>query len=327
MGILVRVAQATLAILDVGHGNACILREGGVVLLVDAGRGSDVLEYLQENHIDAIDMILVSHSDADHIGGLVGLLTAGIAIKQIRLNSDAEKDSEGWRDLIFTFEDARRKGAVRFDVGLSIGEVGVEGLTRCRAEIVAPTPGLVALGAGSKDRSGRRITSNSISASVRIHYDGVPVALLTGDMDEVSLDDCIAAGTDLGAPVVVFPHHGGLPGSGDAAEFAAKLMDRTKANKVFFSIGRLKHDNPRPEIVKIVRAKGAYVACTQLSKHCAEDLSGPPSDVSGSYSAGRKKGLCCAGTVEVDLTAAAPSLRAQEAHVKFVASVKTPLCQ
>lgn len=321
------LANASLTILDVGHGNSAVIREGSTTLVIDAGGRSDLLEFLQQNDIAKVDLVLISHSDADHIGGLVGLLAAGISIGRVCVNSDSEKTSEAWRDLVVALEDARRRGELEFHVGLSSGAVYIAGFSKCKAWIVAPTPEIIAFGAGSKDRVGRRITSNSISACVRLDYEGKSVALLTGDMDEVSLDSCIDAKTDIKAPILVYPHHGGLSGGPNSANFAKKLMREVAPNRVLFSIGRTRFENPRREVVDIVKISGAYIACTQLSKHCADDTSGLEGNrVPSLYSAGALNGHCCAGTITVDLDAAS-LFSSHSDHIGFVAKLSSAICK
>lgn len=319
---------ATLAILDVGHGNAGILREDDSVVLFDAARGSHVLEFLEQQSIKKIDLVVLSHSDLDHIGGLVGLLAAGVKIGKVLLNSDSLKESAIWADLIWTLEDARRAGDILFEVGLAVGKkFEMPGMKRTYGEVVSPTPGLAAIGAGGKDRRDRRITSNSISACIRLSFDGRPTVLLTGDMDEVALDQAIEAATPLEAPILVFPHHGGLPGGGDPAVFAHQLLEKVHPDTVLFSFGRSKHENPRPEIVEAIRKRGAHVACTQLSVHCgAANSNADTSHLEDAYSAGAPGGLCCAGTMVIDLEPSSFRFRRQEAHVEFIKSFGKTLC-
>ena len=63
-----------LAILDVGHGNCAVLTDSKGIVVIDTGPGSALLEYLSEKNIKTIDVVLISHADQDHIGGLIQLL-------------------------------------------------------------------------------------------------------------------------------------------------------------------------------------------------------------------------------------------------------------
>lgn len=77
-------------VLDVGQGQAVLLETAGHRLLYDAGPayGSDdagrrvVLPYLQQRGISALDMLVVSHRDKDHAGGLDSLRLA-LPVRQL----------------------------------------------------------------------------------------------------------------------------------------------------------------------------------------------------------------------------------------------------
>ncbi len=64
--------------LDVGQGDAIFIESpDGTQVLIDGGKGGDVLRVLQKEmgYFDRdINMILATHQDADHIGGLVHVL-------------------------------------------------------------------------------------------------------------------------------------------------------------------------------------------------------------------------------------------------------------
>lgn len=67
-----------VSFLDVGQGDAIFIESpSGIQVLVDAGRSKRTLEALSEvmPWFDrSIDMVIVTHADADHIGGLPDLL-------------------------------------------------------------------------------------------------------------------------------------------------------------------------------------------------------------------------------------------------------------
>jgi len=302
----------------VGHGNAAFVHEGDSTVLIDAAAGSHVLEYLTQSGISDISKVLLSHSDYDHIGGLIALLNNGITIRSIVVNGDASKKSEAWRDLVFSLEDARRRGDVEFTVGMSSGYINVPGFVRCEVEVVAPIPEIAALGVGATDRLGRRITSNSISAGVRISVDGRPIVLLSGDMDEISLDGSLQGGADLMADILVFPHHGGHSGGQDVKAFAAKFLSAVTPTHVLFSHGRNKHENPREEAIVASVEAGAVVACTQPSKRCSDDIASTDEHLDRCYSAGRGSSNCCAGTFVIEFDGKIFAHRRSAEHQFFI---------
>jgi competence protein ComEC len=71
-----------LEILDVGQGDCAVLRHAGVTILIDDGpvqrfgtaRQAAVTAALRRRGIDDVDFILLSHPDADHVGGTESLV-------------------------------------------------------------------------------------------------------------------------------------------------------------------------------------------------------------------------------------------------------------
>ena len=76
---------------DVGQGDAILIQQGYFQLLIDSGAGERVLTCLQAKMPVAdshIEMILITHFDSDHSGGLAGLLRS-YSIGTAWTNSDS----------------------------------------------------------------------------------------------------------------------------------------------------------------------------------------------------------------------------------------------
>ncbi len=322
---------ATLVVLDVGHGNANIVQENGVTVVIDTGLKGRLREYLERKGILEIECIVLSHSDADHISGLAGILAGGIRVKKVILNADADKETEAWRDLIFSLDERHDSGEINFQVGLTDGTLAIDGFAETVLEVAAPSRLLAAYGVGARDREGKTITSNSLSAVVRVLYEKVPIALLTGDMDDVSLDEIARKGIDIHARFLVFPHHGGLPGTANPEVFTRTLMNAVRPEKVLFSLGREKHLNPNEAIIRTVISSipAVNIGCTQLSKRCAKTIPAVVRTFAPElFSAGHGEQLCCAGTMEIPLRSGVISDPTRTAYREFVLNhVPGALCE
>lgn len=321
-----------LTILDVGHGNSAVVSTPEGVVVIDAGPGNVLQEYLVQQGINEVAAVLLSHADEDHIGGLLGLLGDGrFTIKKIRVNSDALKGSKIWDDLLSELEKLGLAGKGDFLPVLTSAQSGEFDLGKIKIQILGPGTYLAGKGPGAtitKDHVGgtsdRKMTSNSISAVIRISNDAAPCALLTGDVDDIGLDNMTSLHIDFKAPILIFPHHGGKSRNVDPVEFTKALCNFVDPRFVIFSIGRNKHKNPRPDVVAAVRAHHAevQVGCTQLSKHCADSLPKvATSHLTKAFARGRDEGACCLGTTLVDLDALEKVRPTREKHLKFVVDV------
>jgi len=326
--------MTSATILDVGHGNCAILTAEYTVV-VDAGRGSALLEFLTEQGIDRVDTVLVSHSDADHLGGLIALLSARVAeVGSVYLNSDALQSSRVWADMTYELDQLQRSSSLDFRTSLVEGDRFDVGDPAVSIAVVAPRPYLAAIGPGGRDHEGRRLSGNSMSAVVTVQHGDEIVLMLPGDLDGVGLDHLAATHPEIEADVLVFPHHGGNAARSSSvranAEFAERLAHLVRPSTVVFSIGRSSHGNPRPEVVDAVRAvvPDVRIACTQLSEHCAAEVPAvAPTHLLEVFAAGRDRRRCCAGTITIDLGIALEPRPSRDAHEAFVrAATSTPLC-
>ena len=323
-----------LTILDVGHGQCVVLQDATGTVIFDAGSGATLLEFLHDSAITEIDAVIISHADADHLSGLLSLLTAEtVQVRQVFLNSDATKDSDIWEDLRYAVEDATLRAATNVTVGVTTTTSAQE-FTRgdLEIEIIYPGPALAMAGPGGSDLKGRKLTSNSMSVVARVSYQSTSRMLLTGDLDAVGLENLLEDLPSLRSDVLVFPHHGGRPSRADSADFASTLSHAVKPNMIIFSIGRGKYQTPRPEVVAGIRSAlpEVTIACTQLSANCAASIPpAPPTHLASIAARGRVNHSCCAGSIRMILDSdAIRYMPAFQDHQSFIsAHAPSALCR
>jgi len=320
----------SLSILDVGHGNCAVVKTEKALLVIDAGPGAVLLSYLAGNKINSIDCLLISHADEDHVGGLLALIQNGISINKVRLNSDSMKGSAIWHDLSIVLTQLDLDDKIDLQVSLSADGLESFDYGDVRLEVSAPSKHLVMKGVGSKDRNGASITANSMSAVIRVLKDSKPIAVFLGDLDEVGLNEIIFNQTDISASIMVYPHHGGRSNARDEAGFVNALCQRVLPTKIYFSIGRGRHQTPRHEIIRTIKntLKGAYIGCTQLSENCAAILHNKPQPyLDNMFAAGHEKGKSCTGTVTINLDDIEDINPTAAAHGSFIrAEVPAAMC-
>lgn len=277
---MITLPNQCVVLLDVGHGNCTLVRNQGVSVVIDTGPGSALLEFLIEQKIETINTVLISHADQDHISGLIALLASEtVRIGMVRLNTDSAKTSKAWDDLLYELDQQSTKHAIDFSPALTRADTDRLNCGEIRLEVAGPSTYLAGKGSGSLDRTGRKLTTNSVSVVLRIIWNSQPVILLAGDIDRIGLDDILAHNIPLTAPILVWPHHGGRAGSGDLPDFARELCIAVQPGSVVFSTGRDSgYQTPRPEVISAIKesVKEVRISCTQLSRDCAGTL--PPVD-------------------------------------------------
>ncbi|MFK0734690.1 MAG: ComEC/Rec2 family competence protein [Gloeotrichia echinulata HAB0833] len=320
-----------LIILDVGHGNCALIRDVDDVIVIDCPPGGTLAETLEHLSIKEILHILISHSDADHIGGIIDLLSnEDIKIHNVHLNPDPIKKSEIWLDLRFALKDARKRGT-KVSSELTTTKTGNLNIGSVNIEVLAPTPELNLGGAGGTDLQGRKLTSNSVSAVIGIIHDSHRVAILAGDIDNVGFDNLIQDSKSLSADILVFPHHGGRPGSADPKIFSQQFCSFIQPKFIIFSIDRNRFNNPRTEIIQGLRSvlPDAHILCTQLSQQCAASVpSSKPTHLNTLPARGLITNSCCGGTITIKIDGSRTTYAEMALHKEFINNqVNSPICR
>jgi len=221
--------------LQVGQGDCILVQSEGRNLLIDAGprterfdTGSRIIaRELRRFGVRKVDLVLISHPDLDHIGGLRGL-SRRMPIKQVIIADSFLTHPETGNTVAQSWLPAQSvtgqsRGAMLF------GRFAVEWLTP------SWTPGR---------------SDNDGSMFVRI-TDGIGTAVFTGDAGSLVEEELLGA-LDWKADVLKAGHHG----SGSST--CQRWLMRVQPKWVVFSCGRHnRYGHPHPAVLDRVRSAGA----------------------------------------------------------------------
>ena len=231
-----RWGDARVAVLDVGQGLAVVVRTANHTLLYDAGplyspdadSGSRiVVPYLRATGIRRLDVVMVTHADNDHSGGIAAVIAA---VPVGRMLSSLPE----WSDL-----HATAPASLPCLAGERWEWDGVH------FELLHPQPESYAI---------ERMKANDRSCVLRVQTSAVRL-LLTGDIEARSeralvLRDAAA----LRAEILVAPHHGSSTSSTQL--FVAAVAPEM----AIFAVGyRNRFGHPRPEVIQRYRDVGSRI--------------------------------------------------------------------
>lgn len=219
-----------VTVLDVGQGDAVLVRgPSGFVALVDGGRDPLVLaDALRRSGVRRLDLVVVTHGDADHVGGLASLI-GSIPVAALWVpdymrpgplleNLLAEADTHG----VPTF--VRSAGA-----DLRVGSLSLELLGPRRRY------------AGDNDGSIVLLVSGRSSSM-----------LLAGDVEAIAQQELPAVRPD----VLLVPHHG-------SATTDLDWLADTVGSRAIISVGSNDYGHPAPGVLRTLVDLGVEVATTQ----------------------------------------------------------------
>ena len=233
--------QFELVAADVGQGTAVLVRTRGHLLVYDAGpqytpaadAGSRVLlPLLRARGEQAVDLLMISHRDTDHVGGAASLV-AGLPVRAL---SSSLLDDHPLRAAGLPHRRCEAGQAWVWD--------GV------RFEVLHPRAADHAL----------LTQPNALSCVLRVQGREFS-ALLTGDIEAAQEAALLQRAADapgtLASTVLVVPHHGSRTSS--TADFIAAVAPTTAVVQAAY---RSRFGHPAPEVVRRYQERGIELVRT-----------------------------------------------------------------
>lgn len=236
-----------LYVLDVGQGDAIAIRTPrDRWILVDAGpRGVTgdagrrvVVPFLRRHRVSALTALIVTHGDADHVGGAV------YATRELAPGLVLEPGQPVGSRLYLEFLGAVEAGGLDWRAARAGDTLTVDGITLA---VLHPSAAWMA----------GELSPNENSVVLRVSY-GCFDALLTGDIGAPA--ERLLLGDGVEADLLKVGHHGSAGGT------TAEWLDAVRPKAAVVSVGRHnRYGHPAPSVVERLAARKIPVWRTDSS--------------------------------------------------------------
>jgi len=230
---------------DVGQGDSELLRipksDGSYHhLLIDSGESgytNDLIAFLEEMGVKALDTVVVTHPHSDHMGGMASILRH-FTVGALYMPDTAEEDTpttRAYEDLL----DAVEEGGIplhRLEEGASLS-----------------LPDTVAARIFSPEAGKAYGDLNNYSGVIRISYQNTSF-LFTGDAEALAEKDILDKGYQPKTDVLHLGHHGSASSSTEA------FLQAVSPASAVISCGQdNKYGHPHQEVLDRLNALGSMV--------------------------------------------------------------------
>lgn len=211
--------------IDVGQGaSQLIIGPTGKTILIDAGNNSEeekMVAYIKNQNINKIDILVGTHPDADHIGGLDAVID-NFDIGKIYMPRVAS-NTKTYEDVLSAIKMKSLK-VTTAKAGLTL-----DWENDTTVQMIAPV--------STYD------DTNEMSAVIKLTY-GNTSFLLMGDAEATSEADILKTGVDIKADVLLIGHHG------SNSSTSVKFLNAVDPNYAVIQVGHNNYGHPTSEIIK-----------------------------------------------------------------------------
>ena len=250
--------------INVGQGDSMLLKVGDCDILIDAGvanQGTTVSNYLKSKAVDDVELMINTHPDADHCGGLTQVLK-DFAVEEVWA-SPLTKTSQAYKN----FASAVKSEGLTMKTP-SVGTIFTyEYLTLC----------VLYNGAGTTE-------SNDSSIVVMVQY-GSFRFLFTGDISSTIEEKLVSnSSIDLTCDVLKVAHHGSKYSS------SSSFLKATSAKYGVICVGANSYGHPTSEALGRLSSAGISVYRTDQKGNIVFSTNGATMQIPGGSTVNKGSG-------------------------------------
>ena len=223
---------AEIIFLDVGQGDAILIQQGWTQILIDGGDGQEILNRLGEFMPlgdRKIELVVATHPDEDHMGGLVKVLQYYEVGEILESDIACDKDlCKKWEDLIAADNiltlDAKLGQEINLDEDVELS-------------VLYPFT----------DIDGEEFKNSNVASLVFKASVAGRKYLLMGDTESDTEKQLVASNLELSADVLKVSHHGSKNAT------SAEFLQAVSLKQAVISVGENSYGHPTEEVLNRLR--------------------------------------------------------------------------
>lgn len=232
----------SMHVFNVGKADSILIESDGHYMLVDGGTadcGDEVSRCLKKRGVKALDIVVNTHPDDDHIGGLYTVIQ-NFPIGEF-LAPDIPKELIPKSTEYTIVQKALQEKHLTAD-SPKCGEIWTLG--KMKMQVLAPIK--------------QHNSTNNNSIVLRLTY-GKTVFLLMGDAEQEEESDLLASRASLSADVLKVGHHGSTSSTTQA------FLNAVKPRYAAISVGKDSNNLPKAAVLKRLSAMNTEIFRTDVS--------------------------------------------------------------
>ena len=256
--------------LDVGHGDSSIIylndEYSENVVIVDVADADKLLKELESHKTKIIDLIIISHSDADHCRGINDFLEKfteiGI-IKKICFNLDKRQPTKTMKLFLKKFIEIYRKQQITLLTGQNDTSIQKrELISNDKSKLFLVYPNV----AESADAYLENNTNNT--SIVCLLENDVCNVLFSGDLEAEGWKMLLRRMPYLRCDVLKMPHHGAFYADENGVGLKKILEILNPQNVIISSGNNQKYKHPELQTIELLKEKKMNIYCTEFTELC-----------------------------------------------------------
>jgi len=226
--------QVHLVSCDIGQGDAYLVSKGFTQILVDGGKNEQILNCLDQfiPYWDRqIEIVIASHDDHDHVGGLTEVM------KHYKVNNliwnGKDSNSQDWKIIQLEADQQGTKVRKAYEGNLLINKL--------KLDFIWP-----------QKQPSSNVEDNQASIVTRFSYEDFSV-MFTGDIDTLTEEKLVSGSVGLDSTVLKVSHHGSRYATSD------KWLELVNPKIALIGVGKNSYGHPSEDVLSKLNSAGVTI--------------------------------------------------------------------